>query len=381
MYSKDLLNSFDRFDLEHKASLEDQRKLVMKAIAEKQIQQKDIAQIPMKYLDVTDLPGVPSANVMTHSLTYKPFRYEFGFKMWERQNQIHWMHTMVPLNKDIKDWNEKLTDTERSLATHIFPLFVENDKLVNNVYIHEYARVFRANELQLAFSAIANMESTHQVAYSHLLTELGFTDKQYSMFMEFKEMYDKYNFTAGFRMDTLLGIAVAMVVFGALTEGLQLFGSFITLFNFSRFNKLTGMGQIVSWSVKDEDLHVLFVAKLFKTFMVEFGHLIDRAVLENAVNRAVRMIVKNEHSFFDLAFDHGGVEGMTLPDTKRYICYTADQRLQQFGFPIQFGDPNPFESWSHQLMGGIEHANFFETRAIEYSKATTQGEWTDDCFN
>ena len=38
-------------------------------------------------------------------------------------------------------------------------------------------------------------------------------------------------------------------------KGLQLFASFAMLMNFPRFNKMKGMGQIVTWSVRDETLH------------------------------------------------------------------------------------------------------------------------------
>ena len=37
-------------------------------------------------------------------------------------------------------------------------------------------------------------------------------------------------------------------MFGGFTEGLQLFASFAMLMNFPRFNKMKGMGQIVTWS-------------------------------------------------------------------------------------------------------------------------------------
>jgi ribonucleoside-diphosphate reductase beta chain len=29
------------------------------------------------------------------------------------------------------------------------------------------------------------------------------------------------------------------------------------------------------------------------------------------------------------------------------------------------------------MLNGVEHANFFETRATEYSKAATRGSWND----
>jgi ribonucleoside-diphosphate reductase beta chain len=39
--------------------------------------------------------------------------------------------------------------------------------------------------------------------------------------------------------------------------------------------------------------------------------------------------------------------------------------------------------WLTPLLNGVEHANFFETRATEYSKAATRGQWNDvwDAFD
>jgi ribonucleoside-diphosphate reductase beta chain len=31
--------------------------------------------------------------------------------------------------------------------------------------------------------------------------------------------------------------------------------------------------------------------------------------------------------------------------------------------------------WLQSLLSGVEHANFFEARATEYSKAATRGSW------
>jgi ribonucleoside-diphosphate reductase beta chain len=33
--------------------------------------------------------------------------------------------------------------------------------------------------------------------------------------------------------------------------------------------------------------------------------------------------------------------------------------------------------WLAPMLNGVEHANFFETRATEYSKAATRGSWND----
>jgi ribonucleoside-diphosphate reductase beta chain len=66
---------------------------------------------------------------------------------------------------------------------------------------------------------------------------------------------------------------------------------------------------------------------------------------------------------------------MTPKAIKKYIRYIADWRLGQLGFqPIYMIDEHPLP-WLAPLLNGVEHANFFETRATEYSKAATRGDW------
>src|SRR6266542_6328285 len=102
-------------------------------------------------------------------------------------------------------------------------------------------------------------------------------------------------------------IAKTLAVFGAFTEGLQLFASFAMLMNFPRFNKMKGMGQIVSWSVRDESLHCEGIIKLFHTFVKE------RDCLTPAVKRDIRDIchqtVSLEDAFIELAFEMGPING------------------------------------------------------------------------
>ena len=164
-------------------------------------------------------------------------------------------------------------------------------------------------------------------------------------------------------------------MFGGFTEGLQLFASFAMLMNFPRFNKMKGMGQIVSWSVRDESLHCEGIIKLFHAFCEERGCL-TKAVKEDIMDMCQKT-VRLEDAFIDLAFEQGPVHGMTAKEIKRYIRYIADWRLGQLGLqPIYMVEDHPLP-WLTPLLNGVEHANFFETRATEYSKGATKGNWQD----
>ena len=166
-------------------------------------------------------------------------------------------------------------------------------------------------------------------------------------------------------------------MFGGFTEGLQLFASFAMLMNFPRFNKMKGMGQIVSWSVRDESLHCEGITRLFHAFTQERGCL-TKAVKEDIID-CCQKTVRLEDAFIDLAFEQGPVPGMTAKEIKKYIRYIADWRLGQLGLPaIYMVDDHPLP-WLAPLLNGVEHANFFETRATEYSKARDAGRTGTTC--
>ena len=97
-------------------------------------------------------------------------------------------------------------------------------------------------------------------------------------------------------------------MFGAFTEGLQLFASFAILLNFPRFNKMKGMGQIMSWSVRDETLHCNSIIKLFRTFVQENPEIWTEE-LQREIYVACSTIVDHEDAFIDLAFEHGRHRG------------------------------------------------------------------------
>jgi ribonucleoside-diphosphate reductase beta chain len=165
-------------------------------------------------------------------------------------------------------------------------------------------------------------------------------------------------------------------MFGAFTEGLQLFASFAILMNFPRFNKMKGMGQIVTWSVRDESLHTASIIKLFRTFVDENPEIwIEEFRRDLYV--CCETVVTHEDAFIDLAFELGGIEGLDAREVKQYIRYIADRRLMQLGLqPVYRIEKNPLP-WMEEMLNGVEHANFFENRATEYSKAATRGTWEE----
>lgn len=305
---------------------------------------------------------------------YRPFQYEWAYDSWLLQQKMHWMAEEVPLADDVRDWRLKLNDKERSLLTHIFRFFTQMDVEVNDCYMTRYAKVFKPTEIKMMLAAFANTETIHIQAYSHLLDTIGMPEIEYSAFLRYAEMKEKADFMESFDVSDRRSIARTLAGVSAFGEGVSLFASFIILLNFTRFNKMKGMGQIVSWSVRDESLHCESMIKMFRAFIQENPDLWDDELKTDIYNLA-RKTVELEDAFVDLAFEAGAVEGLDRDEVKQYIRYITDRRLIELGMKPNFGvKTNPLP-WVDALISGVEHTNFFENRPTAYAKSATTGSW------
>ncbi|HLI65838.1 MAG TPA: ribonucleotide-diphosphate reductase subunit beta [Caulobacteraceae bacterium] len=318
--------------------------------------------------NIRSLPGL-----LTPSAAYKPFRYPWAYDLWKRQQQVHWMPEEIPLGEECKDWAAKLDQGERNLLTQIFRFFTQSDIEVADNYMERFGRVFKPTEVKMMLASFGNMETIHIAAYALLLETIGMPESEFAAFLEYDAMRAKHDYMQTFDVANNADIARTLAMFGGFTEGLQLFASFAMLMNFPRFNKMKGMGQIVSWSVRDESLHCEGMVKLFHAFRKE-TNCVTKAVADDIVD-CCKTVVGMEDRFIDLAFEMGPVQGMNADDIKRYIRFIADWRLRQLELPEVYGvKENPLP-WLQVLLSGVEHANFFEARATEYSKAATTGSW------
>ena len=285
---------------------------------------------------------------------------------------MHWFPEDVPLHNDVKDWQD-MSDQEKNLLTQIFRLFTQSDVDVGAGYIDRYMRIFKKPEARMMMGSFANMESIHQHAYSLLLDTVGMPEVEYKAFAEYEEMSDKHEYINDLKISKTdkKSIAKNLAVYSAFTEGLQLFSSFVILLNFPRFGKMKGMGQIVSYSIKDESLHVEAMTKLFREFIQE-NIDIWTDDFKKEIYQSCREMVNLEQKFLDLVFEMGDIPGLTRKEMSDYVQYIADRRLLQLGLKPNYKvKENPLD-WLDDVLG-VEHQNFFEGRATAYMKAGFRG--------
>jgi ribonucleoside-diphosphate reductase beta chain len=324
---------------------------------------------------------VKRPGLLTARRSYKPIAYPWALDACRRQHQVHWLPEEAQLGEDIQNWNGRgdnaLTDAERAFLTNVFRFFTQSDVEVNDCYMTKYAQVFRPTEVRMMLAAFSGIETVHILAYALLLETLGLPDDEFSAFLDVPSMVAKVDFMDTFGVRTHDDILRTTAMFGGATEGLSLYGMFAMLMNFPRRNRMKGMGQIVSWSVRDESLHAASIIHLHNTLAQELGG--RSAAVEADIVEIFHQQVRLEDAFVDTAFEVGGeVPGLTPAELKAYVRFVADWRLRQLRLPEQFGIGEHPLPWLQSMLSAVEHQNFFEGRATEYSKAASRGSWYGD---
>jgi len=321
--------------------------------------------------------------IRTKRVVYKPFSYEQAYDYWLKQQNAHWLHTEIPMSSDIQDWKTILNESEKSVVGGILKGFVQTELVVNDYWNNRVSKWFPHPEIVMMASAFGNMETVHTIGYAQLNDSLGLLD--YEAFLQEPTAKAKIDRLVDFPESNLSDedIAKSLAVFSGFTEGVALFSSFATLLNFSRFNKLKGVGQIISFSIRDESLHSEAGCWLFREFVKENPHVWTDE-LKKEIYEAARIAVSLEDDFIDKVYEKGNLEGLDHKDLKVFVRNRANIKLGDLGLKTNWKnlDQEALKrmSWFDFLSSGVEHADFFAGRVSAYSKGTINFDkmWDDD---
>lgn len=320
-----------------------------------------------------------SKNVLGERGYYKPFTHNKFYEYYLTHFAMMWTPEETKLDDDVYDWNNKLSKSEKHFLTNVFRFFTEADVDVAGAYSEVYLPLFKLPEVRMMLLDFAAREAVHIRAYSYLIDTVGMPSTTYKAFYDYEAMANKHDYFKSFKSsDGSIDIPTLLrqiAAFSAFTEGMQLFSSFIMLLNFKRFGKMKGMGELVQWSIRDEECHFQGMAELFKTLVRENPEYNTDELRDDIYNIA-RTMVDLENKFIDLCFEMGPMEGLTSDEVKGYIKYICDRRLIGLGYKGIFKvKTNPL-FWVEEMLNAPGHSNFFEARSTDYSRGVHTGSWS-----
>jgi ribonucleoside-diphosphate reductase beta chain len=324
-------------------------------------------------------------------IPYKPFEYPIYYtEGWLKQAQAFWLHTEIPMQQDVKDFRENLSDHEKGLVGNILLGFAQTECAVSDYWTNQVTRWFPKHEIIQMAMMFGSQETIHATAYSYLNETLGLENFDGFLHNEvtknkFDNLMNTKNEYTYVELATMplarVEVAKSLAVFSAFAEGVSLYSSFAVLYSFQMRNLLKGIGQQMKWSVRDESLHSKMGCMLFRQMCEEYPELRDAA--REKILEAAHLSVNMEIDFINKMFENGNLENLKAEDLVEFIRKRANEKLIELGYePVFVVDTTKSDNldWFYHLTGGLTHTDFFALRPTDYSKAG-EGEDFEDVWH
>jgi ribonucleoside-diphosphate reductase beta chain len=145
---------------------------------------------------------------------------------------------------------------------------------------------------------------------------------------------------------------------------------------------MTGIGQQMIFSVRDESLHSESGCKLFRTLIEENQYLWNDE-LKNTIYQGVDLALVNEFNYIDKIFELGDLETITKDSLKNFMYDRANRKLKELMLkPVYTVDDEMLTDmdWFYITTSGEQQTDFFANRSTNYSKTNEDWNDTDDLF-
>lgn len=330
-----------------------------------------------------------ASSLFTERIEYKPFEYPIYYtEGWLKQAQAFWLHTEISMQGDVKDWNEKLSSSEKNLVGNLLLGFAQTECAVSDYWTNQVVKWFPKHEIKQMAMMFGSQETIHATAYSYLNETLGLDD--FKAFLHEPTIADKFEFLVSTlseythsdlqnSSDARRDVARSLAIFSAFAEGVSLYSSFAVLYSFQMRDRLKGIGQQMKWSVRDESLHSKMGCHLFRHMCEEYPELREQVQAE--VEEAAQLMVEMELRFIDKMFEMGDLANLKAADLKEFIKKRANEKLNELGYESIFQYNKEMASeldWFYHLTGGVTHTDFFAIRPTDYAKAGEDEDWDED---
>jgi ribonucleoside-diphosphate reductase beta chain len=316
--------------------------------------------------------AVPNIQRKTDSLlTQYPEVEEFT----KQQLKIFWLPDEVKVEKDVQDVLVNMTPAEKHGVTTVLKLFTQYElKAGAEYWTGRFKRRFPRPEFQEMAATFGMFELAIHKRFYQKINELLFlhTDEFYGSYGEDPVLQSRMEFIDGIVSDK--DDLVSLAGF-ALVEGAILYSSFAFLKHFQQQgkNKLLNLVRGINFSVRDENLHSLAGAWVFKKLLEEQG------ATEGLTDRVYSMagaLYAHECRIVDMIFEKGPIEGINAAQLKAFALSRVNEVLSNLGFaPIGSTSDNPIAEWFYKAINSYTFNDFFSGMGSQYHR-----DWDEQAF-
>ncbi len=299
--------------------------------------------------------------------------YPQAISFAEEQFDILWPAKEYPVEEDIHEVKTNCTDAEKHGVITTLKLFTHYELKAGNEYWgSRVAKKYPRPCIQRMANQFAHAElNCHAPFYNELNKALNLdTEEFYSSYTKSEVLSGRMKFIdqcIGSK-DDLLSLAVFSMV-----EGVILYSAFAFLKHFRTEgkNKFKNLISGINASVRDENLHAMGGAWLYRTHKEE-AKLSQEEVqsLEQRIRAAAEDIFEHEKEIIAMLFEIGPIDGITQTQLEHFVQSRINLCLKGLGmnhlFEVKY---NPIAEWFYDNINSMKLHDFFDTSGTEYNRS------------
>jgi ribonucleoside-diphosphate reductase beta chain len=315
--------------------------------------------------------------IRSAELNLLPLKYHEAYRIYKRMKANHWEPDVIDMTKDCATWNStKLNARERWIIEMGVGYFSAAEGIVGDSVLHVIEDNLTAAELKHATLRQIAEESVHMDSLIHIIDSLNINlDEVTAKFQDVSSIRKKNAYITRQLPQLKMGIDLtqtvnkqkfAKAIYGItqIMEGTQFYALFAMILSLHRQNKMTGIGQMFQYTLRDESNHIALGRYILEKLIEENTDIWTpdfRAELVDFMREGVDL--EKEFVLDCLPED---LVGITQKDFLDYVDYNADRRLLGLELPpLSAVQTNPF-LWLDEVIFLEKEKNFFETRVTEY---------------
>jgi len=289
-----------------------------------------------------------------------PIQYDDIWRMYKKAQASFWTAEEVDLEKDLKDWNEKLKEDERYFISHVLAFFAASDGIVNENLVERFMQEIQIPEARCFYGFQVMMENIHSEMYSLLIdTYIKDRDERNKLFNAietFPAIKKKAQWALRWINSNNATYAERVVAFASV-EGIFFSGSFAAIFWLKKRGLMPGLSFSNELISRDEGLHTDFACLMYR-------HLVNKPS-QDRIYEIIKDAVNIECEFLTEALPCRLI-GMNADLMVQYIQFVADRLLVELDCDKVYNTSNPFDFMENISLEG--KTNFFEKK-VGYQKA------------
>ncbi|MES2572197.1 MAG: ribonucleotide-diphosphate reductase subunit beta [Verrucomicrobiota bacterium] len=309
-------------------------------------------------------------------LNVLPLKYHEAYRIYKQMKANHWEPDVIDMTKDCTQWNSNtLSPKERWIIEMGVGYFSAAEGIVGDSVLHVIEDNLTAAELKHASLRQIAEESIHMDSLLHIIGSLNIDiDEVTARFQDIPSIRNKNEFITRQMPELKRGMDLTQTVnkqkfakalFGItqVMEGTQFYALFAMILSIHRQNKMTGIGQMFQYTLRDESNHIALGRYILEELINENPDIWTPEFRDELVE-FMREGVKLEKEFVRDCLPEDAV-GMSQAEFLDYVDFNADRRLLSLGLPaLSQVKTNPF-LWLDVVIF-LKKVKNFETRVTEY---------------